>query len=506
MIPNRYSQQLLRQWGLLILLGTVTAVLYVPSVRTWYFSDCFNFFFANPREHILSGFTGDFYGLWRPLEVTAHACQQLIFGWGTWPLHLLQVAMHCAMIIVVYALCRQIGGTLIHAFIAATYCAVAQVNVQALVRVDTLGQVGAGLFMALTALAMSQSTRRFTRLPNILDKWYLLALTCFVVSMLWKEHGCSTLLIVSLIVGATALRASNQKLLRKKVIKGLWTVLPFAVVFVVYYSYRTSVIDLSKLNKYLEVSLGFGVLKHIFLLIGAAVTPVSAHKILLWHESRNLPMLALVGLGTLLVCIMVAAGLRKFPKATSSCLILAAVLLTMPSALITRVSEIYSYNVIPAVSLLFGLGIGNLLVATYRSKSRLQCLLVLGMLAIIVVTNVSSVVEKRDLIVHNGDIARKLFPQLISIVQQAKPNSNLMILDQENTFEYSMILVHKAKTVVEIGYQRDQRLKEFTGRMDVNIKVISSVTKIDQPNQLIYMIYDGKLVRYTPDNSLLLKS
>src|SRR5262249_30048284 len=88
-----------------MLLGLLTVLVYTPGLGIPYFADDFQFVCADPGSKILRYLyeRNRFDGFYRPIQASTLAAIQTLFGWDTAPIHVVQIVMHIALVVLVYS-------------------------------------------------------------------------------------------------------------------------------------------------------------------------------------------------------------------------------------------------------------------------------------------------------------------------------------------------------------------------------------------------------------------
>jgi hypothetical protein len=403
-------------WLPWILLGA--CCLYAPGLHIPYFADDFQIVFSSPGSKILYFFAhpnpdNHFY---RPIEAACAAAFQGIWGLDTLPGHLLILAIHLALGLLVARTARRLGCSPLQASLAATLMLVSQANALAVLSNDTLSQVCCTLFgyVAVICYAHGLLERHEGPAAHAVPPaaWRAAGVGAFLIALFSKETAVSFLPILAGLAAAEAWWARDRAGGMRRLLTG---VLPLLAGMTVYLCVRSWIVGHGPVvgpGRY-DFHFGANVLLNSGLLLAVAVLPLSSVTVILALQSGDLGVLTgAIACGAVIGAV-VLSGIRKHPRRKT----LAAVagvgwLALCPMVALNHVSELYDYNAMPCIAILVGAGLGRVVEA--REASRLTRSVGLALVAALVLAHGLAVRSKTDQMRANGDRASVLIEALKS--------------------------------------------------------------------------------------------
>jgi hypothetical protein len=191
--------------------------------------------------------------------------------------------------------------------------------------------------------------------------------------------------------------------------------------------------------------------------------------------------------------------------------ILALILCTIgsmfPMALMLHVSELYTYNLMPWLAMLVGIGVGQLLNpitagahgtnnANKPAASSCRVFFVALVLVVVGVIHVGAVRSKIDLRRTNGALAASLREQLLPILRSAPANAQVILRNTPSPVpHYSVFQVHGFKLL----RWTTRHLKQVAHRPDLSISITGPESPLRQgPGQLVLTLQDQRIVPAYP--------
>jgi len=300
---------------------------------------------------------------YRPLEALCLALAQNRFGFATWPVHALAVALHLALALLVRAVARDLGLGDAAAWLAALWLLVAQVAVMAVASGDTLSQQCAALGVTATAWQADRFLRSGQRRA--------LALVGLAAALaLWgKESGLAVVPVAGVVVVAHGRDATRRG-------RTLAVLLVVGALAGLYWLCRAQVVaSLPQLGSAdYGFELGLNIPLNLANLWGASLSPVSTVAMVRWMQLGPRWAFGLAALPAVALMVAIAVAWRGRRPLLTAVLCLAAAAL-LPTALLHHVSELYAYQALPWLALLAG---GTLAAAPRRWRAGLVALLVVA--------------------------------------------------------------------------------------------------------------------------------
>ena len=108
--------------------AALAAVLLGPVLDGGFFGDDWELYLAHPAEHILGAFTeARPYEMYRPIQLSLVAISQTLFGRDTTlPVHLVNLAAHAGLAVLVLHALSRLGASRLGAVLGGLYLTVSQ--------------------------------------------------------------------------------------------------------------------------------------------------------------------------------------------------------------------------------------------------------------------------------------------------------------------------------------------------------------------------------------------
>ena len=443
--------------------------VYWTGLNGAYYSDDFKYVFDQPSTKAFHFFLNHnpnaaFY---RPIESTVLAVVQTYFGTATWPIHLLVLLCHIVLSFLIYYATVELGFSKLQGSLAGTYMLVSQANALAVLSNDALSQVAGTLFCSCslwTYFRFQALNKLKSEEPTLHSRYFYIASLMFFAASLWmKETSLSVLL--GIIILALSISASGKEFsLRKRAV----TLLPYLLITIIYILIRSLAVSGQADDRY-TLSVGLNIIVNVALTVYSAFLPISSVSLYSAFANGNiLFVLAITGISI----IIVAAVILGVVRSRTSLLIVLLIVLTFtnmfPMALFKHVSELYAYNSMPTISMLFGIG----LVVSSRQFIHIKFsrAAFITFLALLFSSEVIAIQQKAELMKENGQRASSLLTQIIPYVHGVPINGTLVLLNPANTrHEYSVLLMNDFN-VLKYGTNIINSLSE---RDDIRIWIVN---------------------------------
>lgn len=449
-------------------LGVVGYALYGIGIDIQYYGDDLQFYFGSRPQPLLAYFFHQnpySAHVYRPLEAVFLAAVQQSFHLDTIPIHLVQISLHIVLACLVLAWMWNQGFAREQSLLAAFYLLISQASTHAVLSNDTFSQVLGTLAGYLSLYCLWTWLTSKKKQSSCSDhRFYWVSLAFFGVSLYAKETSLSFfLIIIALLIVDRERTTSESWTFHSFALRGA----PFAIVLVSYLSLRVylGLLGMQFSKGGYEFAVGRNVLFNLALLFFQAFLPYSSVNTFLMVQQKAYVDLFLVVAGALVVVVGVAYGhwrLKMFTFSFSFCLL--AVVSLFPAILLTHISELYLYNALPAIAILFGAGVGYLLTDKLQVR-KITIALSIGLLLV----HGAAVQSKARMMKANGNRAIVLFKEIMPFVALVPPNGRLLLVNPASQrLRYSVFLL-PGFHVIDKGLHY---LYQLTGRSDFFVEVI----------------------------------
>lgn len=470
------------------LIPVLAFVLYLPYLNAGYFSDDFLFFYNTPPPHLYRYFlnVGAVAHAYRPLEAIYLTLVQSHFGFQTWPIHVVAAGAHMIVCGLVIAAATRLGFSTAQTILAATLTLVTQVGPPAILGNDTLSQAMSSMLgvLSLYLFATACFDREIHRRTRISWMLYWVAVACFMASLLFKE----TALGFSLILCAIALAASPAP---SRIGHATRLVLPFAIAGAIYMLARIHAGGQVAAQDDYKIGVGFNVIRNLALFAAGALSPVSSVSAAMAAQTRDNMILAGVVAGALLVTVTIAAGiLMTSRKGVVAWLLGCSLAALFPAFVLQHVSELYFYNAVPFVALLFSLAVGTLwnrgLLA--RAGVAVCTFLLIG-------GQVFACLQKATLMKDNGRRAAAIIADLVPRIRSLPQGGRIILVQPPGKRLKYSVYVLEAFDVLEFGAGR---MGSIFGRPDVLVSIAEAGTALPDSHTVMLTLDGGVLRDWEP--------
>jgi hypothetical protein len=471
-------------WGLLF---AASVVLYWPGLRAGYFSDDLLFFFYSPPAHLYDYFarTGAAAQAYRPLEAIILTLIQHHFWFNTLPIHLISLAAHAGLACAVLIAARRFALRAAEAFLACGFMLVAQVGAPGVLGNDTLSQVVSTLLGGLGALFLCFACfeQRKASGHGVSRKWLGLSVASDATSLFFKETALGFLLVVMVIIAAIA-RREDAWITRIK--RAFALAIPYGAATLVYGLARLHAGGAISQSGSYRIHVGMNILRNLAEFSFAAFGPVSTVDGAVSVAMRQTPALVLEASGWILILGLLAGGIYISGR-RQLCLWLgiAGVASLFPAYLLTHISELYLYNAIPFLALVFGIAFGTL----WYEGTWKRAVAVVGT-CVLIGGQIYADREKAALMALNGKRAGAIMAGIEQYLHTLPPDSQILLVNPPSRkAKYSVFLLN-GFDVVDLG---NLRIGPIFGRPDVRVEVVqeSSVQGTEQRKNRLLLSLDA---------------
>lgn len=501
-MPTR-NARLIDRYRFLFLAGIlfVMTALYAQGIHGNYFGDDFQFVFKPLPPNVFYYFShiNELNVMaYRPIQAVIMTVIQQYAGTSTMPLHCVSIAIHGLMVCLVYYLVRRLGFTLLAALIASAVMAFSQVNVHAVMSNDTLSQSLCALF----SVASIASFAAFALYSGRRSAMYcVLSFLLFLLALFSKETGVSAILGI-MFAGVVGLMYKPS---RSSLIRVASAVVVFSMALLAFYFIRNSITTYNAAmgNERYTFGIGFNVIRNLIQYMIAAFMPVSTVAVFTALKTKSFVILGSSAVLMAAYAVIMKSGLylylRSRPDRFVAIAFLGVCTITgsVPVIFLNHVSELYSYNSMPFIAALAGIGIAALFEHHLAKNIRIAAALT-GV--VLICTNIAATSSKIGMMVENGDSAEHYIAALEPYVRNAPENASIALCQTlDASLDYSVFRL-TGFNVINYGLKR---LNQLTGRWDVSLEVIDGLpAKNDVPGgdfDVYLYIKDGAVVTWSPE-------
>lgn len=466
----------------------LTIALYTPFLNAPYFGDDLLVVFTSPPPHLF-----DYFWMpdaappaYRPAVAIVNTLIQSHFGFNTLPIHLVSIAAHASLCCMIWVAARRLGFGRFQAVLACALMLVGQFGAFVLVDNDTLSQAVSAALGGAAVLLIGIACLDIVEQPSDqLSRGYLAASAlCYFASLFFKETSLGLILVITLFTGLAALR---KKTARDRIYFALRCLIPFGIVIVVYFAARLNAgMPVSGGGRY-EVILGLNVIKNLALFGLAAINPISTVTTALAIQNRDVVVLGLISLASLLVAATVLAGIWASSRRNIAALLVVCILAALfPAVLLQRVSELYVYNASPYIALLTALSLGALASGRRGAKA-----LAAASAILLIGGQAYADRQKAFLLNANGESAAAILRSIAEYMKPLPHDSEIWLIQEKSTAPKYSEYVMSGFDVLEGG---ERRIGPVYGRPDVKVKFVSTQDLAGvgpDPHRLVLELKDG---------------
>ena len=417
-----------------VLIAGVAVLLYAVGIDIPYFADDFHWVFDNPLAQSANCLTriyspNTFY---RPIQACFLLRVQAAVGPSTIPIHVVHILMHalcsCLVCWAVFRFKRERSPALV----AGLAMAVSQANVLAVANNDTLSQLGGTLFgvASLVAFFESNKTDASSAKGGRRALLYLSGLCLLFLSLLSKE---SSVCFPLLAAGVIALAPAGRARLGRRMLQIAAGVSPIVMTTLGYIVLRGSLHawPASYGHNMYDFWFGLNVLRNLAALGLSALLPFSSVDVNGAHAMGNTTLLPAYIVGAGLWAAGLAWGLtRSRNRRLAAWFGVAAMVATVPTVFMNHVSELYTYNCMPFVAAIIGLGLGPLLGSGGLEGLRRRAAFVVGLALLL--SHGLAVQSKVRMMRDNGVRASELLSAVVSVARSAPADATLRLINPKH--------------------------------------------------------------------------
>lgn len=462
------------EFAVALLVGIIVCLfVYLPAFDCPYFADDFQYasigdrsalaHFSAPYEH------NSFY---RPFQFAVMSLCQRVCGVHTWPLRLMHYLLHSVLAALVYAAVRGAGSSRLGAMMSLSFVLLAQGAAHAIASNDTFSQIlstTAGFGALLVTLRMVREGRGERGIAPLGSGFWrrLVLLALLWAACLWSKEGGVGLVVLSglLLVAGGAVGRMRPERLGPAV-----TVLICIALGYWFARGNGSTVAIELGADRHQIVVGAVTLKNVAMMLAAALTPFSTTATYSAAIARDIPVLIAAGALSLAatgVGLSAVLGRARSSRLLSLGALVAALAACFPYALQNRVSELYSYNCLPFIAMMLGLGAaGTLRDRRPRFRRAAGAVLVAGIL----LANGLSAHLKSALVAVSGRTARTILTELVAYVQKLPDGALVLLVETRDSPSYSVFTMAPFEL---IGPSAERHVLEMAAREDVDLRWVS---------------------------------
>jgi hypothetical protein len=449
-----------------VALFALTVALYTPYLDAPYFSDDLAFYYYAPPPHLFDYFWmhGSAAHAYRPGEAIILTLIQSHFGMNTLGIHLVAMAAHASLCLMVWMAAWRLGYGRVQALFGGALMLVTQMGAPALLGNDAMSQavsaaLGGAACLILGIACLDYAQNASPKLPR--GPLWASAL-CYFASLFFKETALGLILVMTLFLGLLALGKERGHGAIRLFIGRL---LPYGVLIGLYFAARFSAgLPTSGGGQY-RVQVGLNVIKNLAQFAMLAVSPISSVAAALAFQGRRFAVLGVMAAAALLIAGTLAAGIHASRrKALAALLAFCVVAALFPALLLGHVSELYVYNAYAYIALLFALALRALANRGYAGRAAM-----LFCSGLLLAGQVFANRQKASLMNANGEKAAALMASLAPYIQRLPHNGEVWLIRDDKTAPGYSIYILNGLDVLEFG---EDRLGPMNGRPDVNVRIV----------------------------------
>lgn len=481
---NRRS---LAWYGVLVAL---TLSAYWPSITGPYYEDDYQFVFLAPAASPFHYFAhpnpnNPFY---RPIQCGFNTLVQRA-GPGTWPIHVVTALVHAGLALLVLMALLALGYRRRVAVFAALLTVLSQAAVLAVAGNDTLSQVlgtacGYLSVWAFYAFVRGEPGR------GIFDRRFGAGLLLLALSLFSKETsaGFVPLAVLTLLIDVRRLDGWGRRV--GVIVPRLLAITAISALYLLLRA-RGAPAGVNVAPELYGIHFGANLVKNLAMLWVSAMIPFSSVRLFQAQALGANPLLAGYAAAAAALVTVVAAGLWQHRRDARVWWILVAGTVSVSVALpIAHVSELYSYQLIPAAAALIAIGLAG---AEDASRGRGVPAVLWKVVAVVVlIANASATVEKSGQMDACGRRARALLAQLAPRVRALPPGGELVLVNPPPTVPaYSVFAVNGFNVL----HGSEQYVARMAGRSDVTVHIAERGEGVYPSDRRVVLTLDDGVVR-----------
>lgn len=466
----------------LLVMALLALQVYSPCLDGGWFADDFPFLYEHPREHLFRYFSeANPHGYYRPIEACSLAWSQWLFGETTVPIHLLVLAIHVGLAILVFRVISHTGAKPLKAWLGALYMLLAQTSVYAVTGIDTISQTlgtAAGAlslwWLYLVCAPRIPSSNLAAISGRERNRLWAGSLAAFAVALWSKESSLGFSIMVAVVLVAVVGRSQLRRLLKYA--------LPYATVTAAYLGVWFAVASerLVAGKGRGTMQLGSNLVRNAAQFIAATTSPLSTLDVFVALKERNLWLVALALVLIAGVVALAAVGLwRSEQRRWGGIMLMLAVLGCFPAVIMNHVNELHAYNLLPFVAVMLGLGLGEHLERHWQRPAFALC-------AALLLQHALLAHSKTTLVADNGAQAQVLLAQLLPFASDL-PSRGVLVLHNPapRKRSYSVFRVN-GFDVLSPHVERVLRMRAGRPDIDVVLRQSTQATTVEgRPRQVL---------------------
>jgi hypothetical protein len=489
----------------LLALGLIGFGIYLPGLGIQYYEDDLNFIFDPTPPSFFYYFTHKHphLGFYRPIEASILSFIQYYCGLNTVPIHIILIILHVCLSSIIFFAVLKLGYSYIQAIIGSLFMLISQANAFAVLSNDTLSQVSGTLFGCISLFFLHTFCSNNELAKNSSEsikyyRYYGISVFAFGVALLSKESSISFFLPLLAIVAAFTIRTPGHT---SSAAKKIFTVLLPFFCLVSFYLVVRFLIGASQPGtgdtRY-DFHIGINIIKNLLMFLFALVIPASSINAFVAFKNNDIFRLLIFAFSSLALISFVVNGLWHSNEKSKIAFIAALVVLSLfPMAMLNHVSELYAYNAMPFLSILVGIGLGEIL-KSITAHNIIQPVFIILFISFSV-SHIVAIQSKIAFMKRNGERAAALINQIGLYIDKIPKKGELLLLNtSKDAIEYSGFLLRDFN-VLNYG---QKRIKKVYGREDITIKIVDhkyDKRSTNRKDSIMLVLVDGSTVLYNED-------
>jgi hypothetical protein len=450
------------------LLFGLTLLLYSPFLEAPYFTDDLLFYHPIPPPHLFDFFwmRSPFIAAYRPAEAMILTFIQMRFGLNTMPIHLVSMAAHASLCLMVWIAALRLAFRPFEALFACALMLVTQVGAPALLGNDTMSQATSAALGGAACLLLGFACRdSLENGARSLSKWLLISSALlYCASLFMKETSAGLIIVITLFLCLVAFQKEWSSDGAYFVLRSL---IPYGILMCIYFAFRLHAGLRMPTSGLYRVTLGTNVFKNLAQFGLIAISPISSVTMALAIHDRRLILLGLIALSLVLVAITLFTGIRSVSgRKLSTLLLICTVAAVFPAFILQHISELYFYNAYPYFALLAALALGSLASRGLALRS-----VMVACSAMLLAGQVFATRQKASLMNNNGIAAARLLASISQYMQGLPEGSEIWLIGGESSGPKYSVFVLNGLDVLEIG---ESNIGPVLGRPDILVRFVSN--------------------------------
>lgn len=486
------KKTLFLQSGFLLVISIATIIAYSPSINSNYFNDDYAYKFHDTEISLKSVFSVHHDYAFRPLEMFLLAVLQHAYPENTWPIHVMHLFVHLLFSTLIMIWMRRQGFSRFSSTLAFGIMALSQANSHAVSSLDTISHIISTLFGYTAIILFVGSIKDRTRFRYPL---YFTSIFLTLLAILSKETAM--FIIPSVFMLAILYLIKYRCTKPREIIRLLLLCTPFLLIAVAFMILRmqlnlkAAAIGSDRYN----IGLGFNIVKNLIMSLFQALQPHSSVNLYFDIVNSHWINVAAVTLFSGILAALSIWGIFLSKHRMLSVLLVLMLPVSMfPTILLNHISECYVYSTMPLISILIGIGLGEL---SERYNNLLCKTAILCLISGFLIWNSISVFSKSTLLYQNGLEAEKLLDKIKPYYSEIPVNGKLILINPNtsNKTEYSIYKIAGFRFVIDGTIELNRR----ANRYDFSSMVIkeTDLSTIDTSNSLILQFCQNQVCRFS---------